>query len=218
MKRKITCRRWLPTPYDIAAVHTLRASNRFRVTFETNRYSVPAEYASQRLTLKAYPDRVCIYAVEKLIARHPRSYDRHGDFEDPDHPKALLAERRNARAQRALQRFLTLTPRAQVYYAELELRRFNAIRHIQKIVALSEVYGSEATARALDDAIEFAAYSSEYIANLLESRAKTRPEPSPLHLTRNADLLELELPEPDLDYYDQATRTNVDNNNEGETS
>ncbi len=205
-----------PTPYDIAAVHTLRASNRFRVTFETNRYSVPAEYASQRLTLKAYPDRVCIYAVEKLIARHPRSYDRYGDFEDPDHPKALLAERRNARAQRALQRFLTLTPRAQVYYAELELRRFNAIRHVQKIVALREVYGTEATARALEDAIEFAAYSSDYIANLLESRARTRPEPSPLHLTRNADLLELELPEPDLDYYDQASHTDADN--KGETS
>ena len=102
-----------PTPYDIATIHSLRASNRFRVTFETNRYSVPAEYASQRLTLKAYPDRVCIYADEKLIARHPRSYDRHGDFEDPDHPRALLAERRNARAQKALQRFLTLTPRAQ---------------------------------------------------------------------------------------------------------
>ncbi len=207
-----------PTPYDIATVHTLRASNRFRVTFETNRYSVPAEYASQRLTLKAYPDRVCLYAAEQLIARHPRSYDRHGDFEDPDHPKALLAERRNARAQRALQRFLTLTPRAQAYYAELELRRFNAIRHVQKIVALSELYGTEATARALEDAIEFAAYSSDYIANLLESRAKTKPEPSPLHLTRNADLLELDLPEPDLDYYDQASATDTDDDNEGETS
>ncbi len=211
-----------PTPYDIATVHSLRASNRFRVTFETNRYSVPAEYASQRLTLKAYPDRVCIYADEKLIARHPRSYDRHGDFEDPDHPKALLAQRRNARAQRTLQRFLTLTPQAQAYYAELELRRFNAIRHVQKIVALSEVYGVEATGRALEDAIEFAAYSSEYIANLLESRARTRSEPSPLHLTRNSDLLELELPEPDLEDYDQASGIGVDvdadHNNQGETS
>ena len=153
------------TPYDIAAIHTVRASNRFRVTFETNRYSVPAEYASQRLTLKAYPDQVCLYAAGQRIARHPRSYDRHGDFEDPDHPKALLAERRNARAQRALQRFLALSPQAQPYYAELELRRFNAMHHVQKIVALSEVYGADATARAMQDAIVFSAYSSEYITN-----------------------------------------------------
>ena len=203
-----------PTPYDIAAVHTVRASNRFRVTFETNRYSVPAQYASQRLTLKAYPDRICIYATEQRIARHSRSYDRHGDFEDPDHPKALLAERRHARAQRTLQRFLMLTPQAQVYYAELELRRFNALRHVQKIVALSEIYGLDATARAIQDAIEFTAYSSEYIANLLESRAKTQPEPSPLHITRNADMLDLELPEPDLECYDQADDIDPDHNPE----
>ena len=206
-----------PTPYDIATVHTVRASNRFRVTFETNRYSVPAEYASQRLTLKAYPDRVCIYAEAQRIARHPRSYDRYLDFEHPDHPKALLAQRRNARAQRALQRFLTLTPQAHAYYAELALRRFNAMRHVQHIVALSEVYGNAATARAIEDAIAFGAYSSEYIANLLESRAKTQPEPSPLHITRNADLLELELPEPDLDCYDQAEVDADHNNAEGDT-
>ena len=111
----------------------VRASNRFQVTFETNRYSVPAEYASQRLPLKAYPDQVCLYAAGQRIARHPRSYDRHGDFEDPDHPKALLAERRNARAQRTLQRFLALSPQAQTYYAELELRRFNAMRHDRSV-------------------------------------------------------------------------------------
>ena len=39
--------------HDFGNVHGVRASNRFRVTFETNRYSVPAEYASRRLTLKA---------------------------------------------------------------------------------------------------------------------------------------------------------------------
>ena len=42
--------------YDLGSVHTVRASNRFRITFETNRYSVPAEYASATLTLKSYPD------------------------------------------------------------------------------------------------------------------------------------------------------------------
>jgi len=204
------------TPCDIGTVHTLRASNRFRVTFEANRYSVPAEYASQRLTLKAYPERVCIYAGEQLIARHARSYDRHRDFEDPDHPRALLAERRNARAHKALQRFLALSPQAQDYYTELDLRRFNAIHHAQKIVALSEIYGPEATARAMADAIDFGAYSSEYIANLLDARSRPiTASDSPLHLTRNADLLELELAEPDLDAYDQIT-TVGDNDNPGE--
>jgi len=190
------------TVYDLGTVHTVRASNRFRVTFETNRYSVPAQYASTRLTLKAYPDRVCLYYREAQIARHRRSYDRFGDFEDPDHPRMLLEQRRSAREQRLLQRFLALCPKAEAYYAELSQRRLNPRHHVLKIVALSEIYGFEATARAIDDAFAFTAFSSEYVANLLESRARALPEPSPLHLTRKSDLLELEENEPDLSLYD----------------
>ncbi len=111
-------------PYDIGTMHTVRASSRFRVTWETNRYSVPAEYASTMLTLKVYPERLCLYHQDKLIARHARCYDRHRDFEDPDHPKALLAQRRNARAQKLLGRFLSLSPRAEAYYRAKTLEQF----------------------------------------------------------------------------------------------
>ena len=191
------------TVHDFGNLHAVRASNRFRVTFETNRYSVPAEYASQRLTLKAWPDRICIYHHDTLLARHPRCYDRHQDFEHPDHPKALLDQRRGARRQRLLKRFLTIAPCAERYYAELQLRRLNATHHVRKIVALSEIHGEENTARALADALHFGAFSSEYIANLLESRNRLTAEPGPLHLTRPGDALELDLPDPDLADYDR---------------
>ena len=73
---------------------------------------------------------------------------------------------------------------------------------MQKIVALSEIYGTEAVARAMEDAFAFQAFSCEYIANLLESRKRLRPEPAALQLTRRQDLLELEMPEPDLTIYE----------------
>ena len=195
------------TVHDFANIHAVRASNRFRVTFDANRYSVPAEYASQRLTLKAWPDRICIYHHDRLVARHPRSYDRHQDFEHPDHPKALLDQRRSARRQRLVKRFLTLAPCAERYYAELQQRRLNPTHHIRKIVALSEVHGEQDTARALADALHFGALGSEYIANLLESRARLNADPGPLHLTRPGDALELDLPDPDLADYDRHLET-----------
>lgn len=189
-------------PFDAALIQTVRASNQFRICFEANRYSVPAAYASTRVTLKVYPDRLCLYSGEKLIARHCRCYDRHQDIEDPEHPRALLAQRRNAREHQLLARFLGLCPQAEAYYQQLLERRLNASHHIHKILALSEVYGVEAVARALRDALAFEAYSSEYIANLLQSRACQLPEPAPLHVPRAADALALEVPEPDLSIYD----------------
>ncbi len=156
------------------------------------------------LTLKVSPDRLCVYDGQTLIARHVRCWDRHQDFELPDHPKALLAQRRNAREQKLLGRFLTLSPLSEAYYRALAERRLNGAHHVQKIVALSEIYGVEATARAMADAFDYQAFSCEYIANVLESRTRLLPEPAALQLTRRADLLELDMPAPDLSLY-QAT-------------
>ena len=73
---------------------TTKVSSQFRIALDSNHYSVPAEYSGSRLTVKTYADRLCIYDHDKLVALHPRSYDRHRDFEDPDHPKELLAQRK----------------------------------------------------------------------------------------------------------------------------
>jgi len=199
-------------PYDVGAIRAVRANNRFRVALDSNLYSVPSEYAGARLSLKVYPDRLCIYHETKLIASHTRSYDRHQDIENPDHPRALLQQRRAAREQRLLMRFLTLSPKAESYYQQLTTRRMNHRHHIRQIVALSEVYGTDKVARAIEDAFAYQAFSCEYIANILEQRQRIAPEPGALHLTRRQDLLELDIPEPDMSIYDTG------NENKGEAT
>ena len=188
-------------PYDCSNISQRRASSQFRIALDGNHYSVPAEYAGSRLTVKTYPDRLCIYDYDKLVARHPRSYNRHRDFEDPDHPKELLAQRKKSRDQHILKRFLSITKKAQDYYQKLEVHRMNPLQHVYKIVALSEIYGNDEVCRAIEDSFNFEAYSCEYVANILEQRARVVKEPGALHLTRKTDLLELNVTEPDLSIY-----------------
>jgi len=190
-----------PRPYDVGRVLDVRASRQFRVTFDSNRYSVPARYAGHPLTLKAYPDRICVYREAELIARHVREYDRHQDIEDPDHAKALVAQRRHAHDSQVLKRFLGLTPLAEKYHAGLLERRGQAISHVRKIVALADIHGDDAVVRALADALAFEAFSSEYVAHLIQARGRQLPEASPLVLMRRQDALELELPPADLSAY-----------------
>jgi transposase len=195
----------LPLPvalYDVGRTQAVHATRRFRVHFDGNRYSVPSEYAGSRLNLLAYPDRLLIYHQQKLIAEHVRKHERGANVENPDHVRALLAQRPRAQEQKILQRFLQLTPLAEEYYRQLEQRRVHARLHVRKIVALSEIHGAEAVVRALTDTHELQAYSSEYIANLLEQRRRFLPEPGALHLTRGQDLLDLDLPEANLDLYE----------------
>jgi transposase len=189
--------------FDLGRVLQVRSSRQFRVAFDANHYSVPARYAGERLLLKAYPDRVCLYHHDALVARHPRSFDRHKDIEDPDHAQQLLAQRKRAREQRLLTQFLALSPRAAAYYAGLEAKRANPRVHARKILALAEMHGSEVVARALDDGLELAAFSAEYIAHMLAARRRIGAEPAALQLTRRQDLLDLELPAPDLSIYEE---------------
>ena len=189
-------------PYDIGVVKQARASRQFRVTIDTNRYSVPAQLAGVGLTVKLYPDRLCFYHENKMVARHVRSYDRRQDYEHPDHPKVLLAQRRRARDQKIFMRFLSLSGKAQEYYRQMENRRMNPFHHIRQIVALAEIYPPEQVTRAIEDAFHFKAFSCDYIANLLERRSRQFKEPGVLHLTRQSDLLDLAVSEPDLSIYD----------------
>ena len=191
-----------PQPYQAAFVQPVRVNSQFRIQVDGNAYSVPCQYASRQLTLKRFPDRLLVYDQDKLVAEHVRRYDRLQDYELPDHVAPLLLHRKQAREQKLLLRFLALSPKAHEYYQHLEQRRLNPKHHVQKIIALSELYGSEAVARALEDAFTYQAFSCEYIANLLQQRQHPPEEPGALHLTRQQDLLDLELPPPDLSLYD----------------
>ena len=189
--------------FDLARVRTVSVTKQFRIPLDSNTYSVPSRHVGQRLTLKAWADRVCVYAHDQLVARHVRSMQRHKDVELPEHAQQLVVQRKSAYEQRLLVQFLALSPRAQAYREGLEAKRVNARVHLRQILALAELHGKEAVARALDDGLELQAFSAEYIAHILAARRRIGPEPGALQLTRSADLLELEIPEPDLSIYDR---------------
>ncbi len=192
-----------PNAFDVATLHSVGAGRCFRVRFDANTYSVPAQFAHQALTLKAYPERLVILHGERIVAEHPRDYGRRRDHELPGHAEPLLHQRLRAHQQRQLIRFLTLGPAAQAYYEGLRQRRHDVMVQIQRIVALSEIHGEELVARLLEDLLELQAFSADYVANLATQRLRHRPEPGALHLTRASDLLELELQPPDLSIYHQ---------------
>ncbi len=138
-----------------------------------------------------------------LVASHPRCYERHRDFENPDHVKDLIAQRHRARDAKWLMTFYALSPQAEYYHQQLTAGSLQARAHIHKIVALTDIYGPEKVALALEDAIASQAFSSQYIENILRQRERHTPTPGPLHLTRRADLLEIQLPAADLSLYDR---------------
>ena len=66
-------KRLRPGGFDLARVRTVSVNKQFRVALDSNAYSVPSRHVGQRLTMKAWADRVCLYAGDQLVASHVRS-------------------------------------------------------------------------------------------------------------------------------------------------
>jgi transposase len=86
-------KQWLPLPtrsFEARRLTTVHADTQALICFETNRYSVPVEYAHRQITVIATIEEVRLIYENKLIARHRRSWEREQYFFEPVHYLALL--------------------------------------------------------------------------------------------------------------------------------
>lgn len=187
--------------YDNAIIVPTRSNRCFRIVVDTNRYSVPAEYASSRLTLRRYPERLRIYHGQRLIAEHVRRYDRNQDYEHPDHAQSLLNQRHQAKNHKQLKAFLQLGKSAAIFYENMQNRSLNLGHHVRNILGLVGTYGRDNVVGAIDHANELQAYNSQYVLNLLEQQSRLMPPAGKIQLTHHQELLEIPTPRANLDLY-----------------
>ena len=180
----------------------VQASSQFRVAFERNCYSVPPRFAGRKLTMLKYPSKLEFFDGEKPVGSHLRRFGRHLDILDPAHEQELRTKSKGTREQRVVAGILRLGDGSSEYLAKLRDKRPDWLSHLERILALEQIYGHDEAARAIRDALESEAFHSQYIEYLLVLRAKPRTEAMPLQLLRGDDLLKLSIPEPDLSQYE----------------
>jgi len=139
-------------PFDCCKVALVTSNKVSCVTFETCRYSVPVQYANRSLQVRAYWDRIDIYAGQEKIARHPRCYERNREILDLDHYLDLLHAKPGALAQAKPFRMAQLPAVYHQFRAEMQAqgrsdREFIEILMLHRTYSVSEV--STALERAL---------------------------------------------------------------------
>ncbi len=66
----------LPPAFDGFIELSKRVSPTCLISFERNRYSVPASFANRPVSLRIYPDRLVVAAEGNILCEHPRAIDR----------------------------------------------------------------------------------------------------------------------------------------------
>jgi transposase len=171
-------------PYRCCTMRAARANGFGLVSFQTNRYSVPADHAHEALWLRAYVDRVEISNGSQTLAIHPRCYRREQDILNPLHYLPLLAQRPGAWEQaKPIQEWQQRWPPVFDDYLDAlrgRLPSAQATREFVHVLQLHETYGEALIAQALRQALQGHCYSADGVKQIVRRLAEPAVVVAPL--------------------------------------
>jgi transposase len=158
-------------PFPCCRTVPVRPNRLSMVTFQTNRYSVPVEHASEPLLLRAYVDRVEITDGVRLLAVHDRCYGREQDALNVFHYLPLLRERPGAFDHA---KPLKMWPRPAVldhYLAALKERlpQRSASMEFLRVVELCQSHSTTEVAAAVEQALTLGSLGAGTVSFLLRA-------------------------------------------------
>lgn len=193
--------------FDCCITRQVHLNGYSQVTFETNRYSVPAEQARRELTLKAYPFTVEIWAEGTLLARHPRCYERERDLFDPLHYLSLLVKRPGAlRYARPMQEWRARWPAS---YDQLLARlreswpEERAVKEFIQILRLHQEADGKLVQRAIETALAYGCVHLDGVKQCLQQLLSPLLPVQPLTLDGRPELAQVGGQPVDLGCYEQ---------------
>lgn len=158
----------LPTHLpDVGPIAEVLVHSTGRVRFQTNDYSVPVEYAYQRLTLKADPFRVRLFAGSVQVADHPRCYDKRQVIEDWRHYLSLLLKKSFAVPWASALRKAELPASFEAARLDLVAHRSDGNREFVRLLELCVTHSLEAVEAALSQARGQGGWSADTVRHLL---------------------------------------------------
>ncbi|WP_423680284.1 MULTISPECIES: IS21 family transposase [unclassified Undibacterium] len=162
--------------FDGFVEHTKRISPTCLITFERNRYSVPASFANRPVSLHVYADRLLIIAEGKVIAEHQRLINRHHlpGYTIYDWRHYLSVLQRKPGAIRNGAPFAEL-PQAFQSLQSILLKRTGGDREMVDVLALVLLHDEQTVLTAVQLALETGAASKQIVLNILSRLLEGTP-------------------------------------------
>ena len=173
----------LPEPMPVTdLVAPVAVDKTATIRFHTNRYSVPPAYARRTLTLVASDAEVRLLDGADVIAKHVRSWGRHGLVETPEHRAEILATKPGARPAKGRDRLRAAVPRIDELLEHWLHEGRNIGSMIARTLKLLDVYGERDLAHAIDALLERGSHDLGALAVLCDQRRRPQRVVLPLEL------------------------------------
>jgi transposase len=159
-------------PFDACRIQAGQADSESLVRFDDNDYSVPVEYAHHPVVIKGYVETVEILYGPKVIATHPRSWERERQILDPMHYLSLIERKPGSLDHaRPLEKwglpevFDVLRRRLEEEHREQDPGE--GTREYIRVLRLLEKYTLGELTKALEQALKMRCHSRDAVAQFL---------------------------------------------------
>ena len=190
------------TPFDGYVEEPGRVSSTCLVTAARNHYSVPCELAGKLISKRFYPERIEIVFDDRVMAAHPRLFDRGQTCYDWRHYLPLVERKPGVLRNGAP---FAEMPEPLRRLQRLLLRRDGGDRVMGQVLALVPKVGLESVLVAVDLVLESGLVSVEHVLNVI-GRLNQAPLPASVPTT----LTVKEAPTADTGRYDRLRRQEAD--------
>ena len=211
-KAEKSCLLPMPSKDYLACVSRPAKVNPYsQVVYETNRYSVPAEYAGKQVMLRAFPFRVEVLYLDRIVAAHPRCFAREKDILDPLHYLSLLEKRPGAfhHAKPLRQWRKEWPPAYDQLLKTLQQNHVNgsAVREFIAVLKLHKIYPVNMVRQAIQTAVASGMAHLDGVQYQLRQQVAEKPEQTSLDLSAYPELSRIGHQPIDLQAYNQLLET-----------
>jgi hypothetical protein len=193
----------LPQAFDGFVEKSKRVSPTCLISFDRNRYSVPASFANRPVSLRIYPERLVVAAEGQILCEHARLIQRSHDVPPRtiyDWRHYLAVVQRKPGALRNGAPFAEL-PKAFSLLQDQMLRRPGGDREMVDILALVLHHDEQAVLTAVELALEGGVPTKTHVLNLLHRLIDGKTTGGPSVDTPQALTLQRE-PKANVERYD----------------
>jgi transposase len=170
----------VPPAFDGFVEYNKRVTSTCLITYDHNRYSVPASFANRPVSLRVYADRLVIVAEANVIAVHDRVFSRDHSATGKtiyDWRHYLSVVQRKPGALRNGAPFHELPDSFKQLQKRL-LRRPGGDREMVDVLALVLLHDERHVEQAIHEALKIDRPSRQHVINCL-SRITDKPRPAP---------------------------------------
>jgi hypothetical protein len=174
---------------------------------ETNRYSVPSSYSGQAVWAKIFVDRVIVVAQNRVIAEHPRSYERNQMITVLDHYlEVLLQKPRAIRDAHAFQSTEIPDVFKRFHLKMREQQGSEGDRKFIRLLLLHRDIGMDNLTKALSEAEKTQVFRYEIVHEIIQSLTNEHIPISTLPTDKTpVNLLDYKVNKSSIEQYGQLT-------------